>query len=54
MYPWDTLFEGYGGVTRSGYLYVKPGTYNGSYEFNKPLTLQKWGAGGDVTIIGGS
>lgn len=52
--PWDTLFEGYGGVTRFGNLWVTPGTYNGSYEFNKPLTLQKWGAGGDVTIVGGS
>jgi len=54
LYPWDTLFEGYGGVTRNGDLWVKPGTYNGSYTFNKPLTLERWGTTGEVTIIGGS
>jgi M6 family metalloprotease-like protein len=52
--PWNTLFEGYGGVTPEGSLWVQPGTYYGSYEFNKPLTLQKWGTGEDVTVVGGS
>jgi len=54
LYPWDTLFEGYGGVAPVGSLWVEPGTYNGSYTFNKPLTLQRWGSTGEVTIVGGS
>ncbi len=48
--PWDTVLEGYGAATPSGTVHVKPGSYAAPFVMTKPVTLQRNGASGVVTI----
>lgn len=50
-YPWDTVFEGYGGAYPNGTVYIEPGVYNQPMTFRKPATLRPWGTG--TVEIGG-
>lgn len=49
-HPWNTFFEGSGGVYPGGTVYVAPAVYDEPITLRKAATYRRWGSTGVVTI----